>query len=71
MTDRAEIERLVRNVYATRVRGDVDEIMRLFDPNVHFELAGEKTASPVPMRVLGAANFRLQLEELKSASLCS
>jgi ketosteroid isomerase-like protein len=64
MTDRTEIEQLVRNAYAARVRGDIDEIMRLCDPNVHFELAGEKTASPVPMRVLGASDFRPQLAEL-------
>jgi ketosteroid isomerase-like protein len=64
MTDRAGIEQLVRNAYAARVRGNIDEIMPLFDPDAHFELAGEKTASPVPMRVLGADNVRAQLAEL-------
>jgi ketosteroid isomerase-like protein len=64
MTDRAEIEQLVRNFYAARVRSDVDEIMRLCDPNLHFELAGEAAASPVPMRVLGTNDFRPHLAEL-------
>jgi hypothetical protein len=57
MTDRAGIENLVRNVYAARMRGDVEAIIAICDRAVHFELVGEKTASPVPTRALGADAF--------------
>jgi ketosteroid isomerase-like protein len=64
MTDRAEIEQLVRNAYAARVRGDVDAILALFDDNPHFELVGAPAASPVAMRVRGVSDFRARLTDL-------
>jgi ketosteroid isomerase-like protein len=64
MTDRAEIEQLVRNAYAARVRSDVDAILTLFDDNPHFELVGAQAASPVAMRVRGVSDFRARLTDL-------
>jgi ketosteroid isomerase-like protein len=67
VTDRAEIEQLIRNVYAARVRGDIGAIMALFDDDVHFELVGAQTASPVALRARGAGDFRAKLTGLVQA----
>jgi ketosteroid isomerase-like protein len=64
MTDRAEIEQLVRKAYAARVRGDVEAILALFDSEPHFELVGAAAASPVAMRVRGVQDFRARLTDL-------
>jgi ketosteroid isomerase-like protein len=64
MTDRAEIEQLVRNAYAARVRGDVEAILALFDNDPHFELVGAQAASPLAMRVRGTQDFRALLTDL-------
>jgi ketosteroid isomerase-like protein len=34
MTDRDAIEKLIRDAYATRVRGDVEAAIRFFDPDI-------------------------------------
>jgi ketosteroid isomerase-like protein len=64
MSDRAEVENVLRAVYAARVRGDVDEIMRQLDPDVHFEIAGDPGASPVPGIVRGVSALRPHIAEL-------
>jgi ketosteroid isomerase-like protein len=64
MTDRAEIEQLIRNAYAARVRGDVEAILALFDDDPHFELVGAQAASPVAMSVRGTQDFRTLLTNL-------
>jgi ketosteroid isomerase-like protein len=62
--DRSEIERLVRSAYTVRIGGKVDEIVSLFDPDAHFELVGDGTMSPVPLRVRGADDLRVRMAEL-------
>jgi ketosteroid isomerase-like protein len=64
MTDRAEMEKIVRAAYAARVRGDVEEVVRCFAPDAHFELRGDPTASPVPVRTAGADQLRPRMAEL-------
>ena len=64
MTERFEIERVLEEAYAARKRGDVDGILRLFSADVHFQLAGSISASPIPLRTAGAAQFRTVLDRL-------
>jgi ketosteroid isomerase-like protein len=64
MLDRAETEKFIRDAYAARVRGDVGEMLRFFDPDAHFELPGDPTASPAPTRVTGIEQLRARLAEL-------
>jgi ketosteroid isomerase-like protein len=64
---RAEIEQLVRKLYAARVAGDVEAMMAWAAPDVHFALAGDPTASPVAGQVSGADKLRPQLAQLVRA----
>jgi ketosteroid isomerase-like protein len=64
MSDRSEIERVLKDAYAARKRGDIDAILRVFSPDVHFQLAGSTAASPIPLQIAGAAQFRSVLEGL-------
>jgi ketosteroid isomerase-like protein len=64
---RAEMEQLIRKLYAARVAGDVEAIMAWAAPDVHFALAGDPTASPVAGRLTGADKLRPQLVQLIQA----
>src|SRR5262245_9878003 len=64
MTTRAEIETLLRNVYAARVRGDLDAICGAFNPDARFEMASSHLAGPPPMLAAGVAQFRPAIEGL-------
>jgi ketosteroid isomerase-like protein len=64
MSDRSQFERLLKEVYATRKRGDVDGILRLFSVDAHFQMAGSISASPMPLRTAGVTEFRTVLERL-------
>lgn len=48
MTERQVIEDLLEELYAARVRGDLDAVARLFAPNTTFQVAGTDDASPMP-----------------------
>ena len=61
---RAEIEQLVRTLYAARVAGDVEAMMAWAAPDVHFALAGDPAASPVAGRLVGIDKLRPQLAGL-------
>jgi ketosteroid isomerase-like protein len=67
MTDRAELETLVRETYSARVHGDMDALMRLWDPNARFELHGDPAASPVPGVAVGTESIRTHLANLVRA----
>ena len=64
MSDRSEIERILKEAYAARKRGDIDAILRLFSVDAHFQLAGSISASPIPLRTAGTSQFRTVLERL-------
>ena len=58
MTDRQVIEDLLEELYAARVRGDLDAVAKLFAPNAIFQVAGTDDASPMPTLVKGNAGIR-------------
>lgn len=58
MTDRAQIESLLKEAYAARKRGDVEAITQAFVPNPHFELAGARQTSPIAIRCTEGSQFR-------------
>ncbi len=62
MADRGTIEKLIRDAYAARVRGDLEEIMRSFDPNAQFEMIGDPRSSPP--RTIGTEQLRAGFAEL-------
>jgi ketosteroid isomerase-like protein len=58
MTARQAIEDLLEELYAARVRGDLDTVARLFAANATFQVAGSDRASPMPTFVKGNAGIR-------------
>jgi ketosteroid isomerase-like protein len=59
MTERVEIERLLLELYAARVRGDLAAVCATFTNDANFQVSGaSNNASPVAMKALGVAEFR-------------
>ena len=58
MTERQVIEDLLEELYAARVRGDLDAVARLFAANATFQVAGTDDASPMPAFVKGDADIK-------------
>jgi ketosteroid isomerase-like protein len=59
MTERVEIERLLLELYAARMRGDLAAVCAIFTNDAHFQVAGaSSTASPITMKALGIGEFR-------------
>jgi ketosteroid isomerase-like protein len=57
MTDRQAIEDLLEELYAARVRGDLETVAKLFAANATFQVAGSDQASPLPVFVKGNADI--------------
>jgi len=59
MTERVEIERLLLELYAARVRGDLAGVCATFTNDANFQVAGASSnASPISMRAVGVKEFR-------------
>ena len=58
MTDRQAIEDLLEELYAARVRGDLETVTKLFAANATFQVAGSDQASPMPVLVKGNAGIK-------------
>jgi len=58
MTERQAIEDLLEELYAARVRGDLDAVVNLFAANATFQVAGTDEASAMPTLVKGNAGIR-------------
>ena len=58
MTDRLEIDRLVRELYAARMRGDLEGVCRTFSNDAKFQIAGASHASPIAITAVGVDEIR-------------
>jgi ketosteroid isomerase-like protein len=58
MTDRLVIDRLLRELYAARARGDLDGVCRTFSHDAKFQLAGASHASPIAITAVGIDEIR-------------
>ena len=58
MTDRREIDGLLRGLYAARLRGDLDAVCQSFSDDAVFQIAGAGQVSPVSNRAVGVGEFR-------------
>jgi ketosteroid isomerase-like protein len=58
VTDRLEIDKLLRGLYAARLRGDLDAVCRSFSDDAVFQIAGAGQTSPVSNRAVGVEQFR-------------
>src|SRR5260370_17688945 len=58
MMDRLKIDRLLRDLYAARVRGDLDAVCGSFLNDARFEIAGASHGSPIAVTSIGVDKFR-------------
>ena len=58
MVSRAEIDTLIRELYAARIRGDLDGLCRLFTADARFEIASASRGNPIALNSHGAGEFR-------------
>ena len=58
MTDRQAIEDLLEELYAARVRGDLETVTKLFAANATFQVASSDQASPMPVLVKGKFDIK-------------
>jgi ketosteroid isomerase-like protein len=59
MIERVEIERLLLELYAARVRGDLAAVCATFTNDANFQVAGASSnANPIAMKAVGVSEFR-------------
>jgi ketosteroid isomerase-like protein len=58
VTDRLEVESLLRALYAARVRGDLEAVCQVFSPDALFRIAGAGQITPVSNTALGVDQYR-------------
>jgi ketosteroid isomerase-like protein len=61
MTDRGEIETLLRSLYAARARGDLAGVVETFTPGAKFEISGASDAHAISVIALGLDEYRAWL----------
>jgi ketosteroid isomerase-like protein len=58
MTDRLEIEHLLHDLYAARVRGDLDGVCQAFSNDATLQIAGAGNVSPIGVKSVGIVELR-------------
>jgi ketosteroid isomerase-like protein len=58
VTERAAVERIVRELHMARVNGDLAGMCRLFADTGRFEIAGASADKPISIRATGLAEFK-------------
>jgi ketosteroid isomerase-like protein len=58
VTERGAAERMVRDLHAARVAGDLAGLCRLFADGGRFEIAGASADKPIAIRAESLAEFR-------------
>lgn len=56
--DRQQIERLLRDLYAARVNGDLPAVYEKFDPDARLEIAGASHSTPLAVTARGEKEYR-------------
>ena len=67
MSERAQIEDLMRELYANRLRGDLPAVCRSFSEEAEFRIVSSGQASPIAITAKGIGEFRPLLELLIKA----
>jgi ketosteroid isomerase-like protein len=58
MTDRNDIDRLLRTLYEARGRGDLNAVCACFTEDAAFQIAGASNANPIAIKANGIKEFR-------------
>jgi ketosteroid isomerase-like protein len=64
MTDRSDIERIVKDAYSARMAGDIEALTRVFSKNATFRIAGSHSASPIPVTAASPREFKAVVQEM-------
>lgn len=64
MTDRLQVEQLLRELHAARLDGDLERLCRLFAPDVRLRIAGTSDGKPIAIAASGIAQVRPWLSML-------
>ena len=56
--DTTQIDRLLRELYAARLSGDLEAVCRTFSPDAGFQIASASEANPVSIEAAGIDEFR-------------
>jgi len=58
MPDKLEVERLLRELYAARLGGDLEALCRTFAEDARLDIAGTSYATPMAIRAAGLGEIR-------------
>ncbi|SRR5579871_4061788 len=58
MSDRSEVEELVRELHAARLAGDLDRLCRVFAPDARLRIAGSSDGKPIAIDASRVARIR-------------
>jgi ketosteroid isomerase-like protein len=58
MSDRAQVEQLVRELHASRVAGDLERLCRLFATDARLRIAGSSDGKPIAIDASRVARIR-------------
>jgi ketosteroid isomerase-like protein len=58
MSERHEIEKLLRDLYATRIGANLDGLVGLFAPDARFRIAGTSDGKPIAISATGRDQIR-------------
>ena len=61
MTNRPDVERLLRQLYAARLAGDLNGVCRTFAADAKLEISGASYATPMAIRASGQSEIRTWL----------
>jgi len=61
MTQRLEIEKLLRELYAARVEGQLDRLCALFSGQASFKIVGASEGKPIAITARGSGEIRAWL----------
>jgi len=53
-----EIDRVLQELYAARVSGDLEAVCRSFSPDARFQIASASKANPVAIKAAGVKEFQ-------------
>jgi ketosteroid isomerase-like protein len=67
MSERAQIEELMRELYESRLRGDLPAVCQSFSEDAEFRIVSSGQASPIAITARGIGEFRPLLELLIKA----
>ena len=64
MTDRGQVEHLLRELHTARLEADLERLCRLFAPDARLRIAGTSDGKPIAISASGIAQIRSWLSML-------